>query len=217
MTDKNKTEIVIVLDRSGSMASIASDMEGGVNRFLKEQAAQPGECIINLYRFDSAVDVVFENLNAKDVGNIRLDPRDSTALLDAVGTAITRVGQKLAAQAEDKRAGAVIVLIVTDGQENCSKEYKRDQIRAMTKEQTDKYGWKFLYLGADASTFSEAVDLGMQSSLYTKSARGTEAVYSASSNAVSNYRSAVRSASYGAKVDLNINKDLTTDEKPGLP
>ncbi len=87
MTDKNKTEIAIILDRSGSMASIAADMEGGVNNFLREQAAQPGECIVSVYRFDATVETVFENVNSRDVGKIKLEPRGSTALLDAIGHA----------------------------------------------------------------------------------------------------------------------------------
>lgn len=209
MTDKNKTEIVVVLDRSGSMRSIAADMEGGFKTFVEEQKKLPGECVMSLYRFDNQHEIGFENKPIDQVKSLDLVPGSTTALLDGLGIAITRVGTRLAKMPEDRRPGAVVVLVITDGMENASKEYKRDQILSMVKEQTDKYNWQFVYLGSDPSTFAEARSMGMSSAQYAANSVGVRDVYASTSKGVGNFRSAVARGATKAAVDVDaINRDL---------
>lgn len=214
MTDKNKTEIVVVLDRSGSMRSIAADMEGGFLTFVEEQKKLPGECSMSLYMFDDKIDTGFENKPLSSVKTLGLVPRNSTALLDGLGFAITRVGERLAKTPEAQRPGAVVVLVITDGMENASKEYKRDQILSMVKEQTDKYNWQFVYLGSDPSTFAEARSMGMSSAQYQANSAGVRDVYASTSKGVGNFRSAVARGATKAAVDVDaIQNDLNSTPK----
>lgn len=212
MTDKNLTEIAVVLDRSGSMASIRADMEGGFKRFIEEQRAVPGRCLVSLYQFDTVYDVVFEERDAREVHGMTLDPRGGTALLDAVGRSVTNIGQRLARKAESQRPGAVIVMIITDGQENASTEWKKERVREIVERQQRDYNWKFLFLGADLNAFADAQSLGVNIwAQYTPNAMGTAKLYEHTSRSIGEYRNQVSAGVVGAS--LNLNPDLTTGEK----
>lgn len=194
MTDKNLTEVAIILDRSGSMESIREDMEGGFARFVKDQRKLPGECVLSLYQFDDEYEVVYEEKDIQRVTKLGLVPRGGTALLDAVGRSIVKIGERLAKKSEDERPGGVIVLIITDGHENASREYTKGKVRQMIGEQESKWNWKFIYLSADAKAFDDAVAMGMSHThvgVYGASAGGTRALYSNLSANVGSYRSAV--------------------------
>jgi len=159
---KEFTDITVVLDRSGSMASIRTDAEGGLNQFIDEQKQQPGEAIFTLVQFDTEYEFVHKAKPIKDVPKCMLVPRGMTALLDAVGKAIAETGERLEKMPEADRPGLVCFVIITDGQENSSKEYTKAQIKSMIEHQQGAYNWKFTFLGANQDAFAEAVSIGIQ-------------------------------------------------------
>lgn len=150
MVDKNLTEIVAIIDRSGSMHSLQSDTIGGFNNFVQEQKKAEGKALLTLVQFDDQYQIDYEGKNINDVADLNEEtyvPRGNTALLDAVGRTVNTVGARLAALHEDKRPGQIIFLIITDGQENCSKEFAAAKVKEMVKHQTDVYNWSFVFLG----------------------------------------------------------------------
>ena len=155
------TDITLVVDRSGSMESISGDAEGGVNNFIAEQAQQPGECLVTIVQFDQEYEFVQRGVNASECPPFRLKPRGTTALLDAVGRAINETGARLAALPEPDRPGLVVFVITTDGQENASQEFTREQVRKMIAHQQQAYNWQFTFLAANADAFSEAGGMGL--------------------------------------------------------
>ena len=203
VTDIHKTEIAVILDRSGSMASIQHEMVSGFAQFVQRQAAEPGDCVLSLYRFDDKYDVVYEERPLAKVRRLSLSPRGSTALLDAVGRSIARIGERLAAKPEHQRPGTVIVMIITDGQENASIEVSRDVLKTMIERQEKVFNWQFMYLGADASTFDEAASLGISApACYSPSARGVERLYEASSLSVASIRQRIASGETSARISI---------------
>lgn len=217
MTDANKTHIAVILDRSGSMQSIKGDMLGGLLAFIADQLKQPGECTLDLFQFDEQYEVVFEGVPLRDVPPIVLTPRGSTALLDATFKSITRIGERLGKLPEADRPAAVIVIIITDGFENASREVSRQQVKSAIERQTNQYRWQFVYLGADPTTFAEAASLGISaqsSSKYQANSVGVSAVYVQASAAAKVYRAAVRSAG-GASSDISFS--MTPEAKPVQP
>ena len=161
MTDQNLTHIYFLLDRSGSMQSIKSDTEGGFAAFVDEQRRTPGECRVTLAQFDNHYDVVYADRPIADVPALVLEPRGSTALLDAMGKLVTDSGARLAALAEDERPGTVIVAIMTDGHENASQEWTHPAIKALVEQQTTQWGWQFLYMGADQDAIEVGRNIGV--------------------------------------------------------
>jgi Mg-chelatase subunit ChlD len=155
------TDVTLVIDRSGSMEAIRSDAEGGVNKFITEQAKQPGECRITLVQFDTEYEFLQQGVNAAECPPYKLVPRGGTALLDAVGRAINETGARLAAMPEAERPGLVVFVITTDGQENSSKEFTREQVKKMIAHQQDTYKWQFTFLAANAEAFAEASGMGI--------------------------------------------------------
>ena len=155
------TDITLVIDRSGSMEAIRSDAEGGVNTFITEQAKQPGECRITLVQFDTEYEFLQCGVKAAECPPYKLVPRGSTALLDAVGRAINETGARLAALPEAERPGLVVFVITTDGEENSSKEFTREQVKKMIAHQQDVYKWQFTFLAANPEAFAEAGGMGI--------------------------------------------------------
>lgn len=197
MTNSDYTALLFVVDRSGSMARIATDMEGGIETLLKEQRQLPGKLTIDYIRFDNVVEYVSSMADPASV-EILIDPRNSTALFDAVGTGINEFGAKLAAMSEEDRPGKVIVAIVTDGMENASREFDATAIKTMIEHQADTYGWTFVYLGADqdAVLVAGAMGIGARSAItYAASADGTYAVLDSLSEYIGTTRT-VGSASF---------------------
>lgn len=155
------TDITLVIDRSGSMESIRSDAEGGVNTFIAEQTKQQGECRITLVQFDTEYEFLQRGVNAAECPPYQLVPRGSTALLDAVGRAINETGARLADLPEAERPGLVVFVITTDGEENSSKEFTREQVKKMIAHQRDVYKWQFTFLAANPEAFAEAGGMGI--------------------------------------------------------
>ncbi len=161
MPNVNLTELIILLDRSGSMKRIKEDMEGGVDTFIEEQKKGPGDCRVSQYQFDNDFEVVYENKDIKEVPKCELIPRGGTALRDALGKVIGLVGQRLAHTPEEQRPNKVIVLTITDGQENASKEWSPSALHASITEQREKYKWEFAMLGANIDSFTVARSYGI--------------------------------------------------------
>lgn len=188
---KDLTDITVVIDRSGSMESCRTDAEGGFNSFVDNQKKLPGHATLTLVQFDQVYEFVHNTVAIKDVPAFTLVPRGSTALLDAVGRAIVETGERLSKISEQDRPGLVAFLIITDGEENASKEYKKDKIKEMIKLQQDTYKWQFTFLGANQDAFAEAADMGIKTSgaLLYNSAKSGQA-YGVMSDKLGQMRSA---------------------------
>ena len=157
------TEIVFLLDRSGSMSGLESDTIGGFNSFVKQQAGF-GETRITTILFDDKYELLHDGANASVavLTEKQYYVRGMTALLDAVGKAITDVGKRLAETAEPDRPGKVIFVITTDGQENSSKEFTYAKVREMITHQQEKYSWEFVFMGANIDVAAEGSRLGIK-------------------------------------------------------
>jgi hypothetical protein len=161
MTRSDLTHIYFLLDRSGSMQSIKSDIEGGFQAFVDEQRAGGGECHATLAQFDDVYELVYADRPIADVPPLDLRPRNMTALHDAIGKLVTEAGQKLEAIKPAERPGTVIVAIMTDGLENASKEWTGASVKALVDQQTNVFGWSFLYMGADQDAIEVGESLGI--------------------------------------------------------
>lgn len=189
--NNNLTEMVFILDMSGSMCHLTSDTIGGYNSLIKQQRAEPGEANVTTVLFDNRYIMLHDRVNIKDVPEMTTSdymPCGSTALLDAVGQTINYIGQKLAGTPENERPAKVIVTIVTDGYENTSKEFTWGKIKEMITHQREKYNWTFTFLGANIDTVEVSSNLGIDARLsksYTPSKVGTDSVYCAVSKGLS--------------------------------
>ena len=189
----NFTRIAIILDRSGSMESCKESTVAGFNEFIRTQRELPGEATVKLVQFDDQYETVFDmNLkNCPELTQSTFVPRGSTALLDAQGRTIVELGRELAALPEQERPSKVIVVTLTDGLENASKEFNLEQIGEMIREQRDKYNWDFVFLGAnqDAIATAAAMNIPLPSAMsYSTSKAGIAATMAA----VSHYVGAAR-------------------------
>lgn len=186
------TDITIILDRSGSMGSCQENAEEGLNAFIAEQKNLPGEATVTYVRFDTEIETVFTRLPIAEVGHLALDPRGGTALNDAIGQTVTRLGRHYEHLEEADRPEHVVLVILTDGGENASKEYTTEQVKSMLTHQQEKYNWKVTYLGANQNAFAVGLSYGLQmnnvANFDTKNIGQTFAVASA---AVGNLRSGV--------------------------
>jgi len=195
----NFTRIAVILDRSGSMESCKESTVAGFNEFIRTQRELPGEAMVKLVQFDDQYETVFD-MNLKSCPELTQNtfvPRGSTALFDAQGRTIVELGRELAALPEQERPSKVIVVTLTDGLENASKEYSLQQIGEMIKEQRDKYSWDFVFLGAnqDAVKTAEAMSIPLPSAMsYSTSKAGIAATMAA----VSQYVGAARGGKVAA-------------------
>jgi hypothetical protein len=196
---ENRTRIAIILDRSGSMSSVRESTIAGFNAFIRSQRELPGNVAVKLVQFDDQYDVVFD-LPLADVPELTQDlfvPRGSTALFDAQGRTIVTLGEELAALPESERPSRVIVMTLTDGLENASKEFTIDRIASLIKHQTEVYKWDFVFLGAnqDAIRTGAMMSIPAAASLsYTSSNAGTANVFAAAASYVGSIRSGASAA-----------------------
>lgn len=189
---ENFVKLVFVIDESGSMTSSREDVIGGFNTFIADQKKDVnGDINVSLFTFEDKVKSVFENKNINDVPQLSGEnyrPGGLTALNDAVGMAITNTGKELADMAEEDRPSVVMMIIMTDGCENSSVEYKNtSKIKEMIEHQTNKYNWKFVYLGTDITTTKMADDMGISSRAYSSRANFGDTMAKMSKSA-SSYR-----------------------------
>lgn len=191
------THISVILDRSGSMESVKSDTIGGLNKFLADQKACPGEATITLVQFDDRDP--YEVINdcvpikeAKDLTEATYTPRGWTPLLDAIGRGINDLGAKLAAKSKDQRPEKVLFVILTDGLENDSMEFSKAKILEMIRRQTETFKWQFMYLGANQDAIAVGMGMGIPkaaSMQYTASPLGVAATFNSASSQACSYRS----------------------------
>lgn len=155
------THIAMILDRSGSMGSTWGDVLGGYKTIVEDNKAAEGECTMTVTVFDDFIETIENFTPIKDVKDeLTIRPRGSTALLDAIGTTIVKIGEKLSSLDESERPEKVLVIVQTDGQENASKEYTSDRIKEMVNEQQEKYNWQFQFVGATLESVKDAQKWG---------------------------------------------------------
>jgi len=218
---KNATDITVILDRSGSMANIVADMEGGFDSFITEQKKQNVDDVtVSLFQFDDNYQPVYEGVALRNVPKMRLIPGGSTALYDAIGRTIVATGARFRNLPESERPNKVVVLIITDGGENASREYRDpSRIRDMIKHQTDVYNWTFVFLGAnqDAVFTAQTIGISANNSLtYASNSRGTKSAFDMLNLKTSSYRSAVSGQGMGATCMSFSNEDRDEQVKAGV-
>lgn len=207
MTDSNKTHLLTIVDRSGSMSYVAADMRGGLDTFFKEQAELDGECLVDYVQFDTEYEKVFEDTPVADAKAI-LQPRGGTALLDAIGKGVTDLGEKLAKLDESQRPGTVLVVVVTDGHENSSREWDAEAVKELIKRQENEWNWKFTFLGANIDAVAVGAQFGfsVESSLTYSTANIGQTMSS-----LNTYAGATRSGVKGAYTDEDRRNALEPD------
>ena len=199
----NLTEIVFILDQSGSMWGLRDDTIGGYNTYVEDQKKHDGEAFLTTVLFDDHYVLLHDHVNIKDVKPITHDeyhPNGTTALMDAVGKTINYVGQRLSNTPEEERPAHVIFVITTDGYENASCEYTRAQVKQMIEHQQEKYSWQFIFVGAGIDAYAEAESIGLggyHTMSVSKSAEGSHLMYTSVACASNAIRSAATLDSLG--------------------
>ncbi len=190
----NITEMVFILDRSGSMHGLEKDTIGGFNSMIDKQKELDGECYVSTVLFDSETEVLHDRRKLSHVNKITDKDyyvRGSTALLDAVGGAIKHIGNIHKYARREDVPGKTIFVIITDGMENASRKYSGSDVKRMIERQKEKYGWEFLFLGANIDAGFEAEKIGIErnrSVNYSATCAGTSKLYSVVNETVKNYR-----------------------------
>ena len=191
---KNLTEIVFILDRSGSMAGLEGDTIGGFNAMIEKQKREPGEALVSTVLFDNETEVIHDRADIKKIE--LLTDRDyyvrgCTALLDAIGGAIHHIGNVHKYAREEDRPEKTLFVITTDGMENASRKYSYDRVKMMIQRRQEKYGWEFIFLGANIDAAKEAARFGISEDRavnYHADSTGTAVIYEAVSEAVCSVR-----------------------------
>ena len=208
MTDNNKTAIGIVLDKSGSMSMIRDDTIGGFNTFLQTQKESDGEATISMIQFSNGTSVTYDmaDINTvEELSRATFRPTGGTALLDGMGEMIDTLGDRLADMPEDERPGSVIIAVMTDGEENSSREFTRDQIFEKIQHQKDVYNWEFIFLGTGQDAIQAGRDYGfdLTKSVNFSSNKMSQTMTSLGTK-MSNYRSARRRGMSVADVSADL-------------
>ncbi len=188
------TELVLILDKSGSMAGLERDTIGGFNSMLEKQKAVDGPCRVTTVLFDHRYTLLHDRIDIQAVSP--MTEREyfvggSTALLDAVGTTIHKIAAVQKNTAEEYRAEHVLFVIITDGEENASREYSTRKVKAMIEHEKEKYGWEFVFLGANIDAVETAGRFGIQADRavdYVPDSAGTELIFQVMSETVASVR-----------------------------
>lgn len=224
------TEIIFVIDKSGSMARLAGDTIGGFNGFIESQKALDGKATLTTVLFDTTHKTLHNGVDIHEVKamtNSDYSAYGGTAMLDAIGDTINRVQDRHDELGEEKPE-KVLFVITTDGEENSSRKFTKSQIEKMIKHQTNGHGWKFMFLGANMDAVKEATSIGISSDYatsYTYTSKGVNAVYDTMSCVTSSLRGmdgAVTidegfdlSSAYNAVADAAIDTTLATKIESG--
>ena len=209
------TELVFILDRSGSMSGLESDTIGGFNSMIDEQKREPGECLVSTVLFDNESQVIHDRAPLDRVPRLTEKEyfvRGCTALLDAVGGAIHHIGNVHKYARPEDRPERTLFVITTDGLENASRRYDYDKVKAMIERQTEKYGWEFIFLGANIDAAKEAARFGIgadRAVRYQSDHEGTALNYEVISGAVSSLRAcptAPLAASWKDRIEADFKK-----------
>ena len=191
---KNLTELVFILDKSGSMSGLEKDTIGGFNSMLDQQRKVDGECVITTVLFDNRYELLHDRIDIRAVQPItgkEYFVGGSTALLDAIGKTIHKIGTVQKNTTEEYRAEKVMFLIITDGEENASRCYSSMQIRQMIQRQKERYGWEFIFLGANIDAVETAGRFGIDADRavdYVPDGEGTELNFRMMSETVATFR-----------------------------
>ena len=212
--EKNLTEIIFILDRSGSMAGLEGDTIGGFNAMIEKQKREQGEALVSTVLFDNNSEVIHDRVDIqriKPMTHKEYYVRGCTALLDAVGGAIHHIGNVHKYAREEDRPEKTLFVITTDGMENASRKYSYDRLKAMIERQKDKYGWEFLFLGANIDAAKEAARFGIgadHAANYHADSEGTNVIYETVSEAITQVRccAAPLSADWKQQVDEDYKK-----------
>ncbi|MGE7664331.1 vWA domain-containing protein [Ureibacillus composti] len=189
----NLTELVFILDRSGSMSGLEADTIGGYNSMLAKQKSADGDAIVTTVLFNHEVELLHDRINVKGIAPITNNDYEvagTTALLDAIGFAINKIKKAQKATIKEERAGKVLFVITTDGMENSSSEFNYNKIKQLIEQQKE-LGWEFIFLGANIDAISIAAQMGIESDNaveYHADQIGTELNFSAVTETVLNYR-----------------------------
>ena len=217
------TEIVFIIDKSGSMHNLIDDTIGGFNSVIEEQREGDGEVYVTTVLFSDYNKTLHDHINIKEVPLMTTKEyrvSGCTALLDAIGSTVDNIGIRLANTAEDDRPSKIMVFIITDGQENASHEYSKKRIKEMIEHQTDVYNWSFIFIGANMDAVSEGRDIGITlSATYSATSDGTYSTYAAIDGAINSaraYADAICTAdccavkSLDSQLEASINDSLCT-------
>lgn len=211
----NMTELVFILDKSGSMRGLEKDTIGGYNSMLEKQKAEEGSAHVTTVLFDTHVELLHDRLPlgcVKPLTEKEYCVGGKTALLDAVGTTIQRINEIQNAEPEESRAGKVIFVITTDGFENASRKFTYPILKNLIESQQKELGWEFMFLGANMDAVSEAGKLGIQpdrAASFVNDSIGIATNYASVSMAVS----AMRAAPKGKRIDSNWKEKIVEDFK----
>jgi len=207
------TELVFILDRSGSMGGLESDTIGGFNSMLTKQKKEAGECLVSTVLFDNFSEVIHDRVPLEKVPNLTEKEyfvRGCTALLDAVGGAIHHIGNVHKYARPEDRPERTLFVITTDGLENASRRYDYERVKAMIERQKEKYGWEFIFLGANIDAAKEAARFGISSDRavrYECDSVGTALNFEVISEAVTCARAAVPlQASWKDRIEADFKK-----------
>ena len=191
---KNLTELVFILDRSGSMAGLEDDTIGGFNAMIQKQKNEPGEAVVSTVLFDNYSEVIHDRVDIQKIEPMTRNEyyvRGCTALLDAVGGAIHHIGNVHKYAREEDRPEKTLFVITTDGMENASRKYSYEKLKTMIERQKEKFGWEFIFLGANIDAAKEAARFGIDEDRavnYNADREGTAVIYEAVSEAVCSVR-----------------------------
>ena len=208
------TELVFILDRSGSMSGLEKDTIGGFNSMLEKQRKEPGDAVVSTVLFDNETEVIHDRVVIADVPNLtdkEYFVRGCTALLDAVGGAIHHIGNIHKYARKEDVPEKTLFIITTDGMENASHHYTYDKVRQMIERQKERYGWEFLFLGANIDATAEAKRFGIDESMaanYHCDEVGTVLNYEVISEAITSVRTSAAplSADWKKRIDADYKK-----------
>lgn len=207
---QNLSELVFILDKSGSMSGLEQDTIGGFNSMLEKQKQETGEAFVTTVLFDNNYEILHDRLSIKNIKPITRKEYyvgGSTALLDAIGVTINNIGKALSDINEGERPEKVMFVIITDGMENSSHEFNHKMIKNMIEHQKSKYSWDFIFLGANIDAVETASNFGINADRavnFISDSKGTELNYKVLSEAVSSYRK-------GKTVDENWKLEIEKD------
>ena len=213
---KNLTELVFILDRSGSMSGLEADTIGGFNAMIEKQKKEDGEAFVSTVLFDNESEVVHDRVDIRSIRPMTdrdYTVRGCTALLDAIGGAIHHIGNVHKYAREEDVPEHTLFIITTDGMENASRRYTADKVRRMIERQKARYGWEFLFLGANIDAVETARHFGIGADRavnYHADRAGTQLNYEVLSDAVSAVRCG---ATLGADWKHRIDEDYKTRDK----
>lgn len=194
---KLRTEMVFILDRSGSMAGLEEDTIGGFNSMLKKQSKLEGEAKVTTILFDDKYELLHDRFDIREVKNLSNESyfvRGSTALLDAIGKTIDKMVAVQKNQTEEARADKVIFIIITDGMENASSKYSYSMIRQLITHEEKKFGWEFIFMGANIDAEEEAAKIGIKrerAANYNADSKGTDIVYASMDKVITESRNGI--------------------------